>query len=110
VEKRQSVSKVQLNRYSVNKSHFRPSHFTDRSGLEESTSFLNVSVTSSIRGDTTARDGRSFSKMSKEYIKGFQHKFLESKENSEVQLSEKNSEKDKENFNPLLDEQMFTNF
>lgn len=46
--------------------------------------------------------------MGKEYLKGYQQKFLESKENSEKH-SEKNSEKgkDKENFNPILDEESF---
>lgn len=57
-------------------------------------SFLNVSVTSSIRGENgPSREGRSFSKVGKEYLRGYQQRMAESKENSEKQNSEKNSEK-----------------
>jgi len=63
-------------------------------------SFLNVSMASSIRNN---KEGRSFSKMNKDYLKSNQ-----SKDNSE-KLSEKNSDKgrEKENFNPILDEESF---
>jgi hypothetical protein len=59
-------------------------------------SFLNVSMASSIRDN---KEGRSFSKMNKDYLKSHQ-----SKDNSE-KLSEKSREK--ENFNPILDEESF---
>jgi len=57
-------------------------------------------MASSIRNN---KEGRSFSKMNKDYLKSNQ-----SKDNSE-KLSEKNSDKgrEKENFNPILDEESF---
>ena len=50
VEKKSN--KINLGRYSINRGF-------ERSGLEESMSFLNVSVTSSIRDN---KEGRSFSR------------------------------------------------
>lgn len=71
VEKRASVSKIQLSRYSVNKPHYGTNNLTERSGLEESMSFLNVSMASSIRDN---KEGRSFSRMNKDYLKSHQSK------------------------------------